>query len=69
MWMNKANKVQVGQKSSERGRQVRTDHQVPNVCVRGDGWKPKKESQFVQEKDRVVMVVLMLRVSLQRRRG
>ena len=61
MWRKKANKVLAGWKLSETGCQVRTGHQVPIVCVRGDGLRPKEENQFVQEeKGRVATLVLTL---------
>lgn len=53
--------MQVGWKSSETACQVRTDHQAPIFCVRGDGWMPKEENQFVQEKkEQVVTLALAL---------
>ena len=39
---------------------LRTDHRVPIVYARGDGWKPKEENPFVQEKVRGVTLVLIL---------
>ena len=44
------------------GYQVRTGHRVQIVYVHGDGWRPEKECQFVQEeKVRVVTLVLPLK--------
>ena len=39
---------------------VKTGHRVQIVYVHEDGWRPKEENPFVQEKVRVVTLVLIL---------